>query len=104
MGLDAVEIVMEIEDHFNVELPDFELHQLRTVADLAALVTRRVPGSEEASSAVAPIEMSQGTTGGPVVSENWVLEEVRKLIGRNLCLPLEQVQPTSELVKDLGMD
>lgn len=43
MGLDVVELVMEVEDHFNVRLPDSECARIRTVADLAALVIRRLP-------------------------------------------------------------
>lgn len=104
MGLDAVEIVMEIEDHFHVKLPDIELHQIRTVADLAALVVSHLPKGGAAGSADAPLETPQGSPREQVTAHQSVLEEVRKLIARNLCLPLEQVQPTSELVKDLGMD
>lgn len=43
MGLDAVELVIEVEDRFNVKLPDSECARVRTVADLAALVISRVP-------------------------------------------------------------
>lgn len=43
MGLDAVELVMEVEDRFNVKLADSELGRVRTVADLAALVLSRLP-------------------------------------------------------------
>ncbi len=38
MGLEAVDIVMELEDEFGVKLPDAECSRVRTVADLAALV------------------------------------------------------------------
>lgn len=43
MGLDAVELVMEVEDRFNVKLADSECSRVRTVADLAALVISRLP-------------------------------------------------------------
>ncbi len=43
MGLDAVELVMEVEERFNVTLPDAECWRVRTVADLAALVLSRLP-------------------------------------------------------------
>ena len=45
MGLDGVELVMEVEDHFKVILPDAECAQVRTVADLGALVISRLPRS-----------------------------------------------------------
>lgn len=43
MGLDGVELVMEVEDRFAVELPDDEVSRIRTVADLAAIVIARLP-------------------------------------------------------------
>lgn len=46
MGLDAVEIVMEVEDRFDVKISDEECEGVRTVADLAALVIKRLPRSE----------------------------------------------------------
>ncbi|MCE2968488.1 MAG: hypothetical protein ACK55O_09840 [Phycisphaerales bacterium] len=43
MGLDGVELVMEVEDRFRIKLPDSECSHVRTVADLAALVISRLP-------------------------------------------------------------
>lgn len=43
MGLDGVELVMEVEERFGVTLLDSETSQVRTVADLAALVVSRLP-------------------------------------------------------------
>jgi acyl carrier protein len=45
MGLDAVELVMEVEDRFSVDFSDAECQRLRTVADLAALVISKLPKS-----------------------------------------------------------
>jgi acyl carrier protein len=47
MGLDAVELVMDIEDRFRIALPDSECSRVRTVADLAALVISRLPKAKE---------------------------------------------------------
>lgn len=43
MGLDLVECIMEVEERFQINLPDEELEQMDTVADLAALVMARLP-------------------------------------------------------------
>lgn len=43
MGLDGVELVMEVEDRFNIRLADHDVERVRTVADLAALVLARMP-------------------------------------------------------------
>lgn len=48
MSLDTVDLILQIEDRFAVEFTDGELHQVRTVADLAAAVIRRSrPASSE---------------------------------------------------------
>jgi acyl carrier protein len=47
MGLDGVELVMEVEDRFNVKLSDSECERFHTVADLAALVVSKLPKSTD---------------------------------------------------------
>ena len=39
MGLDGVELLMEIEDAFEIEIPD-SAERIKTVADLNALITK----------------------------------------------------------------
>ena len=46
MGLDSVELVMELESRFRVKLPDAEMYKVKTVADLAAVVVRQLPRAE----------------------------------------------------------
>jgi len=43
MGLDSVELVMNVEERFNIALPDNQCSRVRTVADLAALVMANLP-------------------------------------------------------------
>jgi acyl carrier protein len=42
MGLDAVELVMEVEDRFEISIRDEEASEIRTVDDLVALVEARI--------------------------------------------------------------
>lgn len=42
MGLDAVELMMDVEDHFGITLLHDETASIRTVGDLVALVRKRV--------------------------------------------------------------
>lgn len=43
MGLEFVEVVLEAEEVFRIEIPDREAERLASVRDLADLVARRVP-------------------------------------------------------------
>jgi acyl carrier protein len=41
-SLDAVEIVMSLEDAFGVSIPDEEIESLRTPADIQAYITKQI--------------------------------------------------------------
>ena len=47
MGLDGVELVMEVEDHFGISLGDDEASQIRTVGDLVAIIRARAVAGEQ---------------------------------------------------------
>lgn len=47
MGLDGVELVMEVEDHFDLSLANAEAESLRTVGDLVAIIQSRVQMAKE---------------------------------------------------------
>ena len=42
MGLDGVELVMEVEDEFGITIPDLDASEMRTVGDLVALCLDRI--------------------------------------------------------------
>jgi len=41
-SLDAVEIVMGIEERFNVEIPDEEIDKIKTVKDIVDYLARKI--------------------------------------------------------------
>lgn len=43
-SLDAVEIVMGIEERFNVEIPDEEIDKIKTVKDIVDYLARKIVG------------------------------------------------------------
>lgn len=45
-SLDQLELVMELEEHFGVEINDDAAEQCKTVADVVALVERTVGGAQ----------------------------------------------------------
>ncbi|WP_425399640.1 acyl carrier protein [Aeoliella sp.] len=52
MGLDAVELVMDVEDHFGISIQDHEAQRVDTVGSLVELVQSRI---DAAKSATCPI-------------------------------------------------
>jgi acyl carrier protein len=52
MGLDTVELILRVEETFDVSLPDEDCGSIRTVGDLYRLVLLRLDLPYEASSAV----------------------------------------------------
>ncbi len=47
MGLDAVELVMDVEDHFGIVLREKEGQRIRTIDDLAATIVGRIHANSE---------------------------------------------------------
>lgn len=49
MGLDAVEIVMDVEEHFGISISNTEAERVRTVSDLVALIQSRIEAARLAT-------------------------------------------------------
>lgn len=49
MGLDAVEIVMDVEDHFGISIQYSESERIRTVGELASLIQSRIEAAQLAT-------------------------------------------------------
>lgn len=54
MGLDAVELVMEVEDHFGITLAEADWVSLRTVGDMVALIEGRLQMARESPCLALP--------------------------------------------------
>lgn len=49
MGLDIVELVMDVEDHFGISISDTEGQRIRTVGDLVSLIQSRIEAAHLAT-------------------------------------------------------
>lgn len=49
MGLDAVEMVMDVEDHFGISIQNTEAERVRTVGDLVVLIQSRIEAAHIAT-------------------------------------------------------
>ena len=90
MGLDIVEMVMEVESVFGVEIPDAVAERLRTVGDLYDYVRDQV----------APGGVPDGA--GPYAGELW--ERYLDVVARETGVPRARLRPGASFVADLGLD
>ncbi len=58
MGLDGVELVMEIEDEFGITIPDSDASEMRTVGDLVGLCLNRVQSTKTMYCPTSPCFLS----------------------------------------------
>jgi acyl carrier protein len=81
MGLDTVELVLDLEDRFGVTLPDAECGRTRTVADVAALVLTHMP---------------RAATECPTAARFY---EVRRAMVEHLGVPRGRVRPRTPVAE-----
>jgi acyl carrier protein len=87
MGLDTVELVFAVEEHFDIEIPNEVAAKLATVGMLHEFICAELQrlGRE-------PYDSKQ------------VLEELRQLVAEHAGVELHEVVPEASFVDDLRMD
>lgn len=84
MGRDTVELIMKIEDHFSIAIPNSEAEKIDTVQDIYDAVLRHVP---QGSFAIETIQV-----------------EVNNILADHAGLELWEIEPRKSITNDLGMD
>jgi acyl carrier protein len=87
VGLDSVELVMKVEEHFDISIPDADASTLVTVGMLHQWVEGELRRLDR-----------------PNVDSATVFCELRDLICGQLRVKAEQVVPEARFVQDLHMD
>lgn len=87
MGLDAVELVMAIEDEFTIDIPDAEAERMKTVGELYYYVRKTV---------------HLKTLRPPSDEELW--QRVRNVVVEQLGVKDHQVTREARFIEDLGID
>ena len=104
MGLDSVEIVMEVEESFCISIRDEDAERARTPRHLVDLVVaqtqdRPVEPSAESRASRRPANVIRGRVPREVVEL-----EVRRIVADVLRIPLDRVTVDAQLARDLGAD
>lgn len=84
MGLEVVELIMRIEEEFDIEIPDKDAERLTTVGHIADYVSER-----------SQVSLRRH-------SEIW--ERVRAIVIDELAVPENKVMRDARLVEDLDLD
>lgn len=84
MGMDTVELIMKIENHFRIAIPNREAEKIVTVQDIYDVVLRHVP---EGSVDLATISAT-----------------VNQIIAYHAGLELHEIEPGKSVTNDLGLD
>jgi acyl carrier protein len=86
MGLDSVELVMEVEDAFAIEIPNAAAEAIQTIGDMTNYVTTRL-----------------AVEGRPLAREV-VFERVCAITCEQVGVKRDQLTESTSFVNDLGMD
>jgi acyl carrier protein len=93
MGLDIVELVMEVEHVFGIEIPDADAERLRTVGSMYAYLRERV-----APEAWPPPPAGTPMTADPLWTD--LLDVIEKETG----VDRAQLVPSASFIEDLDLD
>jgi acyl carrier protein len=88
MGLDTVELIVSIEDHFEIRIPDPVAENLDTVQDIVNCVYSMIKDGPE----------------NMKLNMDHVAKEVIELISDKSGIPVRQIKLEHSVTRDLGMD
>lgn len=86
MGLDTVELVMEIEDEFEIEISDEAAPDLTTVGDIYLFVMNAVAAR------------------GRTIDEREAWDRLKRIFVDRFGIPDQHLLPSAHIVYDLGLD
>ncbi len=86
MGLDSVELVMAVEEHFEIEISNAEATEIFTVGQFRDIVCRKLA--------------ENGQRNNP----EKILGELSDLISKMMAIPRNKISASSRFVQDLKID
>jgi len=87
MGLDTVEILVHIEEEYDITISDGDAYLLGEVGDLALYIVN-----------------SCEQNNGVLIELEPVIDYLKQMLHREFGVPLEKINLKSHVVKDLGLD
>ena len=100
MGLDGVEILMNIEKAFNISIEDEEAQEIETVSDLYDCVLRKI-NRADIKKCLENKEMINEEQKSWTDSQ--VFKIVQQIISDQIATPVDEITGNARLVDDLGI-
>jgi hypothetical protein len=83
VGLDVVELIVSVEEHFGISISDAEAHNLRSVGDLHTYILAHAEPTPSSDASWA-----------------WLVDMIEADFG----VPRERITPDAWVVRDLGIN
>jgi acyl carrier protein len=85
MGLDAVRLIVEVEEYFGVSVPDDQLEKTATVGQFARLLCDLL------------------ATKGKLITYDDILSQLQQMVAGMFKIPINDIVPEAHFVNDLGL-
>lgn len=86
MGLDAVKLIVEVEEHFGVSVPDAQIEKTATVEEFSRLLCELIDTPEK------PIKYDD------------ILLQLQQIVSKMFKIPIDEIVPEAHFVNDLGLN
>ena len=86
MGLETVEFIIKLEEHFDIVIPDRAAERITTVGELQAFVVQAL---EEQARATDPDQ---------------VFAEIKHVLEHDFDVPARSIVPSARIARDLGLE
>jgi hypothetical protein len=86
MGMDSVEIVLIVENHFEIQLPDVEVTEIFTLGQLHDLVCRKL------------------LQNGQRANSEKIFAELTDVLVKGMQFPREKMVPSARFIEDLEIN
>ena len=90
--MDSVELLVEIEDYFQIEITNIEAENIETVYDFQQCILDKLQTKKSLQANIPYYEAPD------------VFEILKKIIHQKLGVPLVKIIPTANITYDLGID
>ena len=87
MGMDTVELIMKVEDHFQIRIPDKEAENIYTIADIYKVVATHISLKHEVS-----------------LNKQEIENQVNQIIAEHTGIDFNKITPDKSITDDLSLD